>query len=258
MSQAVVALKLRLIPDKAAQEILDGQSRLCNWLYNHLLEKANDLRNIYREQLSPGIANTLYTKRGLRNLVPGIKVEKPFLKVAHSSPLKNVALRLTDTIQTYQKSRKGKRKGKQTGWPQFRSWRRSWFSLLYDEPNKGFKIERDELKLSLGRGDDRKQRSLNIPIAEAGLLKGKEIRNLRIVKDMNVYYAVFSVTRVLPEPKSVEKIISLDPNHKNLAYGVDNDNQALEIESPWWLKQYDKRIDELKSKRDRCQKKSKK
>jgi len=71
-----------------------------------------------------------------------------------------------------------------------------------------------------------------------------------------VYSAVFTVERELPEAKPIKKVIALDPNHKNLAYGVGTDGRAIEIESPWWLKKYDKRIDELKSKRDRCQKRS--
>jgi putative transposase len=40
--------------------------------------------------------------------------------------------------------------------------------------------------------------------------------------------------------------------------GVDTSNTGLEIAAPTWLKQYDKRIDELKGKRDRCEKKAKK
>jgi Transposase and inactivated derivatives len=52
--------------------------------------------------------------------------------------------------------------------------------------------------------------------------------------------------------------LALDPNHKNLAYGVDTEGNALEIASPRWLKSYDKRLDELSSKRSLCNKKSKK
>ena len=44
---------------------------------------------------------------------------------------------------------------------------------------------------------------------------------------------------------------------KNLSYGVDNQGNSIEIEAPYWLKIYDKRIDEIKSKRDRCKKRSK-
>ena len=175
--------------------------------------------------------------------------------MVHSSPLKNTALRLSEAIQVHQKSKKGKRKGKQVGWPKFRAWKRNWFSLFYDEPEKGFKIQGQTLILSLGMGEDRKRRSLTLDLPEAHLLKGKTIRNLRIVSELGRYYAIFTVQKELPIRKPISKIIALDPNHKNLAYGVDTDGKAIEIAAPKWLKSYDKRLDELKSKRDRCNKK---
>jgi putative transposase len=250
-------LKLALKPIEEDISTLDGQSRICNWLYNHLVEKASLLRGEFCETQNSDTAKTLYTKRGLRNLLPKIKEEKPFLKVVHSSPLKNTALRLSHSIQSYQKSKKGKRKGK-LGWPKFRSWKEKWFSLLYDEPGKGFNVQDNILILSLGVGQDRKRRSLSIPITDSHLLKGKAIRNLRITCELGVYYAIFTIQQELPKTKPTSKVIALDPNHKNLCYGVDLTGKAIEIAAPIWLKKYDKRLDELKSKRDRCKKKSKK
>ena len=81
---------------------------------------------------------------------------------------------------------------------------------------------------------------------------------MRIVKQASIYYAIFTVTVKLPSKKPITKIIAFDPNHKNLAYGVDIEGKSIEIAAPYWLKSYDKRIDELKSKRDHCLKKSKK
>ena len=75
-----LAVKLEIVPDKADSRILDGQSKICNWLYNHLLETANNLRNHYRENRADEIASVLYTKRGLRDLIPDLKKEHPFLK----------------------------------------------------------------------------------------------------------------------------------------------------------------------------------
>jgi putative transposase len=43
-----------------------------------------------------------------------------------------------------------------------------------------------------------------------------------------------------------------------MAHGVDTEGKSIEITAPHWLKIYDKRIDELKSKRVRCLKKSQK
>jgi putative transposase len=254
--EVTTVIKLGLEPDIAAAETLDGQSRICNWLYNTLLDTAQNLRKHYIESKDPLLALTIYSKRGLRNLLPKLKEEHPFLKVVHSSPLKNAALRLSNAIQTHQKSKKGKRKGKITGWPKFRSWKSSWFSLLYDEPGKGYKIEENQLILSLGMGQDCKQRSLSILLKDAPALKRQKIRNLRIVKQQGRYFAIFSVHKEMREKHPIKQTIALDPNHKNLAYGADTEGNAIEIASPNWLKIYDKRIDELKSKRDRCLKKS--
>ena len=123
MDEIKTVLKLKLEVDKESAGILDGQSRICNWLYNQLLERANNLKEEYKKTQSEEVARVLYTQRGLRNLIPSIKQASPFLQVVHSSPLKNTGLRLSDSIQVYQKSRKRKRKGKVAGWPRFRSWK---------------------------------------------------------------------------------------------------------------------------------------
>lgn len=251
-------VKIRLQLTDKDQEVLDGQSKICNWLYNQLLAKANTMRQSFLETQDPEIAKILYTERGLRNLIPEMKKEKPFLKVVHSSPLKNAALRTSASIQAYQKSRKGKRRGNKTGWPRFRSWGRNWFSLLYDEPKKGFCVEGCTLTLSLGMGMDRQQRRVKAVLESVKGLEDKAIRNLRIVKQLGVFYAVFTVQALAPVQKPIKKVIALDPNHKNLAYGVGTDHCAVEIKAPSWVKNVDKRIDELCSKRDRCQRKSRK
>lgn len=256
MSNQVLKLKIEVNPEAANE--LDGQSKICNWLYNCLLEKSQELKKEFIQSGSQEASKTLYTKRGLRNTLPLLKEQHPFLKVVHSSPLKNTALRLSEAIQTHQKSKKGKRKGKPTGWPKFRAWKQNWFSLFYDEPDKGFKVQDQTLILSLGRGRDRKQRSLLLGLPEARLLKGKIVRNLRIVFELDHYYAIFTIQKELPMQKPISKVLALDPNHKNLAYGVDTQGNAIEIASPKWLKKYDTRLDELKSKRDKCNKKSKK
>lgn len=258
MPKENLVIKLSVEVDKQTSSELDGQSKICNWLYNHLLEEGGKLKAAFIQSGDAEAAKSLYTKRGLRNLVPKLKQQHLFLKVVHSSPLKNTALRLSEAISAHQKSKKGKRKGKQVSWPKFRAWKQNWFSLFYDEPQKGFKIEGKTLTLSLGMGKERKQRSLILSLPEAHILKGKILRNLRITSELGNYYAIFTIQKELPNRKPISKVLALDPNHKNLAYGVDTGGTALEIAAPSWLKNYDKRLDELKSKRDHCNKKSKK
>lgn len=249
------ALKLLLEPTETGIQTLDGQSRICNWLHNHLLQQANDTKATCIKTSDKEGLKTVYSKRGLRNLIPSVKAEHPFLCVVHSSPLKNVGLRLSESIQRHQKSKKTKHLIK---WPKFKSWKADWYSLLYEEPGKGFKVQGETLIISLGMGKDKKERSLVVPLREAHTLKGKQIKTLRIIKELDQYYAIFTVKKELPKTKAIHKAIALDPNHKNLVYGVDAEGKAIEIASPTWLKTYDKRIDELKAKRDRCKKKAKK
>ena len=255
-NKALKNVTLPMRPPQDSAEALDGQSRICNWARSALLELAEKHRDEYFRTQNKESARIVYSPRGLRNLLPSLKEQHPFLKVVHSSPLKNVALQLSKSIEAHQKSKSGKRKGKEVGWPKFRAWRKKWASLLYDEPGKGFKVEKDLLILSLGRGKDRKQRSLSIPLVGAEALEGKEIRSLRIIKELGVFYAVFTVRVSVPQTKPITKIIALDPNHKNLAYGVDTEENGIEIMAPTWLKAYDRRMDELRALRDHCQRKS--
>ena len=254
--QVSKTIKIEATADEESIRSLDGQSRICNWLYNHLLDHANATKKQFFETKNPECAKTVYTKRGLRNCIPSLKEEYPFLKSVHSSPLKNAGLRLSSAIQAHQKSKQGKRKGK-SGWPKFRAWKKSWFSLFYDEPAKGFKLEKEILTLSLGVDHNGKRLSCTLALKEANLLIGHEIRNLRIVKELEKIYAIFTVQVNHPQTKQIKKIIAIDPNHKNFGVGIDNEGVSVEIAAPKWLNTFDKRIDELKSKRDRCIKKAK-
>lgn len=252
------AAKIRLELDAQTQAALDGQAKIANWLYNHLLEKANQMRVEYIQKQLADVGKTLYTQRGLRNLIPELRKLFPFLNTVYSSVLKNVALRLSAAIREYQKSRKGKRK-KKVNWPRFRSMKKKWFSLLYDEPWKGYEYRNGKIILSLGKDKNGKQIRLELRLAEP-FPKWFAIENvcqMRIVKEAGVYYAVFVAERKLAAPQSQkEKVIAIDPNHKNLGYGVGTDAYATEIQNPYFLKGIDKQIDAIKARRDRCKRQS--
>ena len=252
---SVLKIPMKLSPEDSA--IINGQSRICNWAYNHLLEIAMSERHKFISSNDKEAAKLVYSKRGLRNLLPQLKKDFTFLQSVHSSPLKNTALRLSATIEAYQKSRKGSRKGKKTGWPKFRSWNQKYFSLLYDEPKKGFKVSGKTLTLSLGKNRDGKRLKVSGElVVSPAKFHQAEIKQLRITKDHGRYYAIFTIKRPEPALQPVEKVIALDPNHKNLAYGVGSDGIAIEIHNPWFLKVRQRRIDHLKSRRDRCRRKS--
>ena len=75
-------------------------------------------------------------------------------------------------------------------------------------------------------------------------------------KERSILYSSRREQIVLDSFAKGSKVIALDPNHKNLAYGVDTEKNGIEIVAPTWLKPYDRRMDELRSLRDRCQRKS--
>ena len=252
------AVKIPLLVDEQEAAVLDSQSRIANWLYNKLLEIANDLRTQYRASQDKGVGRTLYTERGLRDQIPALKEQHPFLKSVYSSPLKNVALRLSQAIKAYQDGKHGRR-AKAVNWPRFRSWKRSWFSLQYDEPWKGYHLEGCTLTLSLGQDAAGKQLKLTLRLSEAlpHWVNHDHIRQCRIAKEGQMYAAIFTIERRLPGSKPLKQVAALDPNHKNFAYAVGTDGKATEIHNPYFLKSLEKRIDRLKAKRDRCKKKAK-
>jgi putative transposase len=133
--QMRTAVKIALEVTEGQAAILDSQSKIANWLYNELLERANDLHKQYRMHQDKEVGRTLYTERGLRDLIPKLKAQHPFLKAVYSSVLKNAALRLSKAIRDYQDGRHGRR-ANVVNWPKFRAWKRKWFSLQYDEPHK--------------------------------------------------------------------------------------------------------------------------
>ena len=124
-------LKLRAFVTSADVSVIEGQSKICNWLYNYLLNDANVQKEHYKKTQNKE-ALYIYTKRGLRNRLPKLKEEKPFLKSVHSSPLKNTALRLSLSIQSYQKGKRKERKDS-PNWPNFQSWKKNWSSLFLSQ-----------------------------------------------------------------------------------------------------------------------------
>ncbi len=238
--------KIEVLFPKEYVLILDSQSRMCNWLYNHLLEMTiNDYTNNNNKK-------ELLKGRNLRNEVPILKQEYKFLNNIHSSPLKNTAIRLKETYKRFFK--------RGLGYPKFKSWKENWFSLFYDEPNKGFKIlESEKLQISLGVNENKNRLKITGQLKENLHLQSTDIiKNFRLCKQQgNRFYAIFCIERIEIEKKEVKKWIAIDPNHKNFFVAIDNNGVSYEFEKLNQLKYWDKVIDKLKSKRDLCMKKSK-
>jgi putative transposase len=269
---------------------MDGRSRICNWVYNRLLDAANELmaelsmlqgygliddpllwhmetrtkknKDGTKESVEVNVGpvqrilETVYSENGLRDLLPELKKKHPFLRSVHSSLLKNAARRLSKAIKRHQETRSGKCKGKPSGWPGYRSWRRDWFSLEYEERNKGWSLaDGNRLTVSLGQNAVGKMMSVTgtliAPPPDLHLAD-----TVRLVKEQGRLFAVFTVAKAMPEPKPVSTAVYIDPNISNTGYGLDLDGSAFEIERLPFLRPLDRQMDKVKRKRDRCQRKS--
>jgi len=242
--------KVEVIFSDEDKQILDGQSKICNWLYNHLLELCR------RDYYENNNENKLLSSRNLRDQVPILKEAFPFLRTVHSSVTKNVALRLTEA---YKKSFREE----DINLPKFRAWKKKWFSLYYDEPNKGFKVFNDnKLQISLGVSEGNQRLKVLGELKESLNLRATDrILTFRLCKQQgDRFYAVFTINRqpAKEELQNRDRWIALDPNHKNFFTAIDYQGNSFEFGKLPQLKYWDIVIDELKSKRDKALRKSKK
>ncbi len=243
----IVNQKIRLILSKVDEKFLDSQSRMCNKLYNMLLEiVVNNKENRY----------SILKGRNLRDLVVQLKQEHRYLYSVHSSPLKNTALRLKAAFDNMYKIR--------NSYPNFKSFSRQWFSLYYDEPNKGIKVKNKSIRISLGskiNNEGKKQRLyVNAKLGEKVNLRNQtgEVRNYRITKEYGMCYLIVCI-KFEPKPMPSHKtgrVLAIDPNHTNFFVGIDNEGNSIEFGNLYQTKYFDQQIDKVKSKRDLCKRKS--
>lgn len=266
--------------------ILDGQSKICNWFYNQLLDAC------IKDYKYNGNAKKLLNGRNLRNYGTTLKDEYQFLNTVFSSALKEPSSRIKKAYDKFFKEG--------AGYPKYRSWKKKWFSLVFDEPNKGWEVKEDGKTLSISLGNipnlpkekGKQNPSVLGTLKEKIELEENELfKTFSLVKQQGKFYAIFTIEKCsieelefkdamskyrkeynlakkegleLPQKPVFEeqeivvpkdcKWIALDPNHKNFFVGVDYKGDSIEFKKLQIVKYWDKVIDNLKSKRDICQK----
>ncbi len=247
----IINQKIRINLSNESALILDSQSRMCNKLYNMLLEMVN---NEYEEHKT----YHLLKNRNLRDEVVNIKQNHPYLYSVHSSPLKNAAIRLKESFDRFFESLN---KDYKMNRPQYRSNKNKWFSLLYDEPNKGIKVNNKKIKISLGYKLDDNNKKIRLYVEgdlEEKIRKNAKVKTYRITKELDRYYLIATLeVEFNSEKRNTSKVIAIDPNHTNFFVGIDNEGKSIEFEKLSMIKYFDKQIDKVKSKRDKCVKKAK-
>jgi putative transposase len=76
---------------------------------------------------------------------------------------------------------------------------------------------------------------------------------IRIKRVGKTWFAVLSANREeKPLAQKIHSMAVIDPNHKNLGYLVDDQGQAIEIQNLDFVKDLDRRIDQIQRRRDGC------
>lgn len=162
------------------------------------------------------------------------------------------------------------------GFPDYRSWSKDFFSLEYDE-RKGWSTNGRVLHLSFGErivpeaemtraqarklAHDRKsdpdavcRRRIGVDL-DLDEPAPTDAHRIEVVKEGGALFVVFTrkvKARPALAPEKAGSFIYLDPNRKNLAYGLNDRGEAIEIANRQGMKEQNRQIDLLLSRRDRA------
>jgi len=114
--------------------ILDGQSKILNWLYNHLLDLSiKQYESVKQNLLDKTLINKKY---GLRDYMVNEMKENEnykFINSVYSKPLKESATRLENTFKKFFKEN--------TGYPKFSHGRKVGFPCCMMKPMLAIKLK---------------------------------------------------------------------------------------------------------------------
>jgi putative transposase len=141
--------------------------------------------------------------------------------------------------------------GEKPGFPRVRP-RHCFFTLCY--PAMYLKIEGSTLILPTGgRGKNKQHPNIEARLTE---VPPEGFREVAISRDARGnYYASFSY-RTEPDPPQDGEVIAFDLGVKTLATGVNEQGRVYTIGGFKGARWYNKQLDKIRSKRDKCKKKS--
>ncbi len=233
--------KVRINLTNDQQLLLDSQSRISNWLYNHYLAVSVRYYRIYNKRLTYNRINKNLSR---------YKDKKPFLKTVNNTVLKNTLRTLDKTFTKFFKEKK-------VGFPKFKSWKIKFRSLEYDA-NKGFKIiNNNHIQINFGsifNQDTGKNSIPNIVVKLTEPLEEGKPGQMTITKTKKKYYLCLRYEINEPELLDNDVVKALDLNQSNLFGMITTNGESVIMDKPAIAKYFDKQIAKVKSKRDLCKK----
>ncbi len=176
------------------------------------------------------------------------KQHDPELNVVYSKLLHEVYFRLDGSMQAFFRRVKA---GETPGFPRLRP-RHNFFTLCY--PAMYIKIEGNTIILPTGgQGKNKQYPNIAATLTEPAPQGYKEVAISRDARGN--YYASFPAERQI-EPCETDGVVAFDLGVKTLATGVNGEGQFYHIGGCKGSRWYNKQLDKIRSKRDKCKKKS--
>ncbi len=225
--------KYRVYPTTQQATTLTQWLTTCRLLYNNALAARKDAWHTHQQSVT-------YYEQATQLQVA--KQTNPCLKVVHSQVLQDTLRRLDKTFSNFFRRLK---KGEKAGYPRFKGKYR-YDSFTY--PQSGFSLEKNNKKLRLS-----KIGSINITLHRLIPSEGV-IKTCTITRDVDHWYACFTVALPDPEPESqqrgIKKAIGVDVGLKSLLTFNNGDT----IANPRWLRHSEKKVAKEQRRKDRRQK----
>lgn len=177
------------------------------------------------------------------------KVVDPEIIQVYGKLLQEVYFRLDRAMQAFYRRVKA---GEKPGFPRVRP-RHCFFTLCY--PAMYLKIKANRLILPTG-GQGRNKRFPNIAarLTESPPAHFQEVSISRDARGN--YYASFRYSKQEDAPQETDAVVAFDLGIKTLATGVNTTGRVYHIGGFKGARWYNKQLDKIRSKRDKCKKKS--
>lgn len=217
--------------DAATLEFMQGK---CRGLYNWLVMR---LRNGER-----------WNFKEMKKSLQESKVHDPELHQVYGKLLAEVYYRLDGAMQAFWRRLET---GETPGFPRVRP-RHCFFTLCY--PGCYIKIENGVLILPTGgRGKNKQYPNVQAKLTEEAPQGFREVAISRDARGN--YYASFSHHRK-EDAQEQGKVVAFDLGVKTLAVGTNEQGRIYHVGGFKGSRWYNKQLDKIRSKRDRCKKKS--
>ncbi|GHO56272.1 hypothetical protein KSB_47470 [Ktedonobacter robiniae] len=219
--------------DAATLEFMQGKCRgLYNWWVMKL--RAGEKWDLYE------------AKRSLQES----KQHDPQLVQVYGKLLQEVYYRLHGAMKAFYRRVKA---GEKPGFPRVRP-RHCFFTLCY--PAMYIKIEDDKLILPTGGGGKHGAKVYHNIIARLTEIPPEGYKEVAISRDARGNYSASFPAERTPKPCTTDGVAAFDVGVKTLATGVNEQGRIYTVEGFKGSRWYNKQLDKIRSKRDKCKKKS--